>query len=183
MHGTDQAEMFIIQITLFSEIENIMQEFMGIDTYIIMETLPYDGIHHIDMHMKLLDEETILMAEYPTGVADGPQIEANLQYVLNNYNSAFGTAYKVIRIPSPPSSGGYFPDNNGYYRIYTNSVFINNTVLVPFYREEYGHYCTTHLREEVLPGYNIVGIDVDNSGTNLISYSGAIHCITHCRSR
>jgi len=161
-----------------SEIENIMQEFMGIDTYIIMETLPYDGIHHIDMHMKLLDEETILMAEYPTGVADGPQIEANLQYVLNNYNSAFGTAYKVIRIPSPPSSGGYFPDNNGYYRTYTNSVFLNNTVLVPFYREEYDTIAQ-RIYEEVLPGYNIVGIDVDNSGTNLISYSGAIHCITH----
>ena len=161
-----------------SEIENIMQEFMGIDTYIIMETLPYDGIHHIDMHMKLLDEETILMAEYPVGVADGPQIEANLQYVLNNYNSAFGTAYKVVRIPSPPSSGGYFPDNNGYYRTYTNSVFLNNTVLVPFYREEYDTIAQ-RIYEEVLPGYNIVGIDVDNSGTNLISYSGAIHCITH----
>ena len=161
-----------------SEIENIMQEFMGIDTYIIMETLPHDGIHHIDMHMKLLDEETILMAEYPAGVADGPQIEANLQYVLNNYNSAFGTAYKVVRIPSPPSSGGYFPDNNGYYRTYTNSVFLNNTVLVPFYREEYDTIAQ-RIYEEVLPGYNIVGIDVDNSGTNLISYSGAIHCITH----
>ena len=161
-----------------SEIENIMQEFMGIDTYIIMETLPYDGIHHIDMHMKLLDEETILMAEYPAGVADGPQIEANLQFVLNNYNSAFGTAYKVVRIPSPPSSGGYFPDNNGYYRTYTNSVFLNNTVLVPFYREEYDTIAQ-RIYEEALPGYNIIGIDVDNSGTNLISYSGAIHCITH----
>ena len=161
-----------------SEIENIMQKFMGIDTYIIMETLPYDGIHHIDMHMKLLDEETILMAEYPSGVADGPQIEANLQYVLNNYNSAFGTTYKVVRIPSPPSSGGYFPDNNGYYRTYTNSVFLNNTVLVPFYREEYDTIAQ-RIYEEALPGYNIVGIDVDDSGANLISYSGAIHCITH----
>ena len=79
--------------------------------------------------MKLLDEETILMAEYPTGVADGPQ-EA-LQYVLSNYNSAFGTAYKVVRIPSPPSVSGNYPNTNGYYRTYTNSVFVNNTVLVP----------------------------------------------------
>ena len=35
-----------------------------------MPTLPYDGIHHIDMHMKLLDEETLLVSEYPDGVAD-----------------------------------------------------------------------------------------------------------------
>lgn len=161
-----------------SEIENIMQEFMGIDTYIIMETLPYDGIHHIDMHMKLLDEETILMAEYPEGVADGPQIEANLEYVLSNYNSAFGTAYKIIRIPSPPELGYGYPDTDGYYYTYTNSVFLNNTVLVPFYREEYDTVAQ-RIYEEALPGYNIVGIDVDNSGANLISYSGAIHCITH----
>lgn len=161
-----------------TDIENILQQFMGIDNYIIMETLPYDGIHHIDMHMKLLDEETILMAEYPNGVADGPQIEANLLYVLNNYNSAFGTDYKVVRIPSPPSSGGYYPDNNGYYRTYTNSVFVNNTVLVPFYREEYDTIAQ-RIYENALPGYTIVGIDVDDNGTNLISYSGAIHCITH----
>jgi len=160
------------------EINNTLEEFMGIDNYIIMENLPYDGIHHIDMHMKLLDEETLLIAEYPEGVADGPQIEANIQYVLENYNSAFGTPYEVIRIPSPPSSSGNYPDNNGYYRTYTNSVFVNNTVLVPFYRTEYDTIAQ-RIYEQALPGYNIVGIDVDNQGENLISYSGAIHCITH----
>jgi agmatine/peptidylarginine deiminase len=160
------------------EINNTLEEFMGIDNYIIMENLPYDGIHHIDMHMKLLNEETLLIAEYPEGVADGPQIEANIQYVLENYNSAFGTPYEVIRIPSPPSSSGNYPDNNGYYRTYTNSVFVNNTVLVPFYRTEYDTIAQ-RIYEQALPGYNIVGIDVDNQGENLISYSGAIHCITH----
>ena len=160
------------------EINNTLEEFMGIDNYIIMENLPYDGIHHIDMHMKLLNEETLLIAEYPEGVADGPQIEANIQYVLENYNSAFGTPYEVIRIPSPPSSSGNYPDNNGYYRTYTNSVFVNNTVLVPFYRTEYDTIAQ-RIYEQSLPGYNIVGIDVDNQGENLISYSGAIHCITH----
>ena len=160
------------------EINNTLEEFMGIDNYIIMDNLPYDGIHHIDMHMKLLNEETLLIAEYPEGVADGPQIEANIQYVLENYNSAFGTPYEVIRIPSPPSSSGNYPDNNGYYRTYTNSVFVNNTVLVPFYRTEYDTIAQ-RIYEQALPGYNIVGIDVDNQGENLISYSGAIHCITH----
>lgn len=36
---------------------------MGIERYIKMQTLPYDGIHHIDMHMKLLDEETLLVGQ------------------------------------------------------------------------------------------------------------------------
>ena len=151
-----------------------------------METLPFDGIHHIDMHMKLLDEETLLVAEYPEGMSDGPQIEENLQYILDNFTTKWGTPFKVIRIPSPPSTSGYYPGeqpnlNNavdGYYRTYTNSVFVNKTVLVPFYREEYDTIAQ-RIYEEALPGYNIVGIDCDNNGNNIISQSGAIHCITH----
>lgn len=155
-----------------TQIDNIMNSYMGIDRYIKMPTLPYDGIHHIDMHMKLLDEETLLVGEYPSGVADGPQIEANLQYVLNNFNSVYGTPYKVIRIPMPPENGAY-PNTWGDYRTYTNSVIVNKTVLVPIYEEQYD---TTALRiyREAMPGYTIVGLDCNE----IITASGAIHCIT-----
>ncbi len=161
-----------------TQIDGIMQDFMGVDRYIKMPVLPFDGIHHIDMHMKLLDEQTLLVSEYPTGVADGPQIEANLQYVLSNFNSMFGTPYKVVRIVVPPSTSGLYPDNNGFYRTYSNQVFVNGTVLLPTYRQQYD---TTAIRilEDEMPGYNIVPIDVDNTGQNLIALSGAIHCITH----
>ena len=77
------------------EIDAIMNAYMGIENYIKMETLPYDEIHHIDMHMKLLDEETILVSRYPEGVADGPQIEENINYVLSNFQSPFGTPYEI----------------------------------------------------------------------------------------
>ncbi|MBF26018.1 MAG: hypothetical protein CMP49_05865 [Flavobacteriales bacterium] len=166
------------------DIDEIMNSFMGIETYIKMPELPYDAIHHIDMHMKLLDEETLLVAEYPEGMSDGPQIEENLEYILNNYTTKWGTPFKVVRIPSPPSTSGAYPGSqpnnqiDGYYRTYTNSVFVNKTVIVPFYREEYDTIAQ-RIYEEALPGYNIVGIDCDNSGNNIISLSGAIHCITH----
>lgn len=161
-----------------ADVDTIMANFMGISRYIKMPVLPYDDIHHIDMHMKLLDEQTLLVSKYPAGVADGPQIEANIQYVLANHNSMFGTPYKVVWITVPPSTGGNYPDNGGYYRTYANNVFINKTVLVPTYREEYDT-AAFNVLQDALPGYNIVGIDVDNSGQNLISLSGAIHCITH----
>jgi hypothetical protein len=153
-------------------IDGILEDFMGIDRYIKMPTLPYDGIHHIDMHMKLLDEETLLIGEYPNGVADGPQIESNMNYVLNNFNSVYGTDYKIIRVPMPPE-GGQYPNQNGDYRTYTNSVFVNNTILVPTYEQQWD---TTALRiyREALPGYNVVGINCNE----IITASGAIHCIT-----
>lgn len=169
---------YSVTVKTEGEIDQIMEDFMGITRYIKMPVLPYDDIHHIDMHMKLLDEETLLVSEYPTGVADGPQIEANLQYVLANHNSVFGTPYKVVRITVPPSTSGLYPDNGGYYRTYANNIFVNKTVLVPTYREEYDTTALNTL-QKALPGYNIVGIDVDNSGQNLISLGGAIHCITH----
>jgi len=160
-----------------AQIDTRMNQFMGIDEYIKMEVLPYDGIHHIDMHMKLLDEETLLVSEYPTGVADGPQIELNLDYVINNFNSTYGTPYKVIRIPVPPSTSGLYPDNGGYYRTYSNQVFVNKTVIVPTYRTEYDTIALRILRD-AMPGYNVVGIDCDTDPNNIIQLSGAIHCIT-----
>jgi agmatine/peptidylarginine deiminase len=155
-----------------AQIDQIMLDFMGLDRYIKMETLPYDGIHHIDMHMKLLDEQTLLVGQYPTGVADGPQIEDNLDYVLSNFSSSFGTPYKVIRIPMPPD-GNQWPSNGGDYLTYTNAVFVNGTVLVPNY---YQQYDTTAMRiwKEALPGYRIRGLDCNE----VITASGAIHCIT-----
>jgi agmatine deiminase len=153
-----------------AQIDAIMNAFMGINRYVKMENLPYDQIHHIDMHMKLLDEETLLVGQYPPGVADGPQIEANLQYVLNNFLTPYGKPYRVIRVPMPPQNGLYPPNAN--YRTYTNSVIVNKTVIVPTYELQYD---TTALRiyQEAMPGYNIVGINCNA----IIPSLGAIHCI------
>jgi agmatine/peptidylarginine deiminase len=159
-----------------SAVSNLMNMYQGIGTYVKMTTLPYDDIHHIDMHMKLMNEEVLLVGQFPAGSSDGPQIELNLQAIQDNYTSVFGTPFKIVRIPMPPStSGAYAP--NASYRTYANNVIVNKTIIVPTYRTEYD---TTALRilQETMPGYNIVGIDVDNSTANLIGQGGALHCIT-----
>ena len=161
-----------------AQIDQIMEDYMGIQNYIKMQALPYDVINHIDMHMKLIDEQTLVVSRYPQGVADGPQIEANIQEVLDNEVSGFGTPYKVNWIDAPPSTSGNYPDNGGYYRTYTNAVFVNKTILVPTYRPSVDNPALAQWRD-LMPGYNVVGIDVDNQGENLISSLGAIHCITH----
>jgi agmatine deiminase len=154
-----------------AQVDEIMNKFLGTDRYIKMNTLPYDVIHHIDMHIKLLDEETLLVGQYPPGVADGPQIEANLQYVLNNFQTCYGRPYKVVRIPMPPAANGQYPPS-GDYRTYTNSMIINKTVMIPTYEYQYD---TTAFRiyREAMPGYNVVGIDCNS----IIPSLGAIHCI------
>jgi len=161
-----------------SALDGIFNDWMGINSYIKMTVLPYDDIHHIDMHMKIIDEQTLLVGEYPDGISDGPQIEANLQYVLDNFVTKFGTPYDVIRIPQPDSPSGLWPGGGGSYRTYANQTFVNNTILLPVYYQEWDTVALNIL-ENAMPGYNIVPIDVDNSGQNLISSGGAIHCITH----
>lgn len=156
------------------DVDNIMNKYMGISEYIKMENLPFDLIHHIDMHMKLLDEETLIVGEYPEGVADGPQIEANLQYVLDNFDTKYGRPFNVIRVPMPPDAEDKYPDDwGGDYRTYANAVILNRTILVPVYEEQYD---TTALNiwEDAMPGHEVVGIDCNS----IIPLSGAIHCIT-----
>ncbi|MCB0560739.1 MAG: agmatine deiminase family protein [Lewinellaceae bacterium] len=156
-----------------ADIDAIAQAFLGANRYIKFPTLPYDLIHHIDMHMRFIDEETVIIGAYPEGVADGPQIEENVEYLINEVPTAFGNTYQAIRMPMPPDAAGRYPDNNGDYRTYTNSIFVNKTLLVPTYEERYD---TTALRiyREALPGYNVVGIDCND----IIPAFGALHCIT-----
>ena len=160
-----------------TEINQLYNDWMGINNYVKMTNLPYDEIHHIDMHMKIANEETLVVGEFPAGTSDGPQLEANLQYILSNYTTEWGDPFNVVRIPMPPStSGAHAP--NAYYRTYANHIIVNKSILLPTYREEFD---TTAIRilQEVHPGHTIVPIDVDNNGQNLIASGGAIHCITH----
>jgi agmatine deiminase len=154
-----------------AEVDKIMADFMGINRYIKMENLPYDGIHHIDMHLKLLDEETLLVGKYPEGTLDGPQIEKNIEYIQANYKTPYGNPYKIVRVLMPPKNGVY--TKSGDYRTYANATFLNKTVIVPFYEQKYD---TTALKvwQEALPGYTIVGINCNS----IINSLGALHCIT-----
>ncbi len=162
-----------VSIKTEAEIDTIMKHFMGIEPFIKMTVLPYDGIHHIDMHMKLLDEETVLVGQYPQGIADGPQIETNINFIKNNYTSAFGTPYRFVRIQMPPDATGRYPNQNGDYLTYTNSVFLNKTILVPIYNPQYDTTALAIYRKN-LPGYKVIGINCNS----IIQYSGALHCIT-----
>ncbi len=155
-----------------AEIDTIMNKFMGIGQYIIMPKLPNDGIHHIDMHMKLLDENTMLVGQYPKGLPDESQIEANIQYIIDSINTIFGNKYNIIRIPMPPYTSGNYP-GNGFNRTYTNAVFFNKTVIIPSYEEKYD---TTAIRiwQEALPGYTIAPVNCNSP----ITAGGAVHCIT-----
>ena len=89
------------------EIENILEEFMGIQTLVTI-TLPFDGIHHIDMHMKLLDESTYLSLNIRM---DYQMALKSMQILITFYQILVlnGVHLLMVNIPSPPSTSGAFP--------------------------------------------------------------------------
>jgi agmatine/peptidylarginine deiminase len=169
----DAGNPYGVSVKSAAQIDTIMKNFMGIEPYIKMTVLPYDGINHIDMHMKLLDEETILIGEYPQGIADGPQIETNINYIKNNYTSAFGTPYRFVKVQMPPDATNRYPDQGGDYITYTNSVFVNKTILVPIYNP-INDAAALEIYRQNLPGYKVIGINCNS----IIQLGGALHCIT-----
>ncbi|MEM1214106.1 MAG: agmatine deiminase family protein [Bacteroidota bacterium] len=153
------------------ELARFAEVFFGVDDYRILHRLPYDTIHHLDMHIRVLDEETIAFGHYPAGVADGPVIEANLDYLRQNFRTPYGNPYRIMRLEMPADNGDYPP--TGDYRTYTNSVFVNGSILVPTYGIPEDEVALEQYRD-FFPGYRVVGIDCNN----IIRFLGAIHCIT-----
>jgi agmatine deiminase len=157
-----------------ADVDGIMNGYLGVSKYVNMTNLPYDDIHHIDMHMKLMNENTLLVGEYPIGISDGPQIEANINYVLSNYSASNGEPFNIERIEMPNGNSGGWPSQGGNYYTYANMLFVNNTILVPVYNLSTDAAALETIRG-LMPGYRVVGIDC----SSIIPQGGAIHCITH----
>jgi len=144
------------------------------------------GTGHIDMWSKLIDEETILVSEYPPAVTaqDRTIIENNVS-LYEGETSVYGSPFNIIRMPMPLADNGsiYTSCNqiNNDARGFVNGLFVNETLIIPIYSNENSpaanqayDEAALDLIREALPGYNVVGID----SRALTPLGGAIHCIT-----
>lgn len=158
-------------------LRNIFIDRFQVDDFVFLENLNNSGggiWKHIDMWMKVLDYETILVSSYPEHLPDYPVIEQNVIYLRSLLN-AFGKPYTIIRIPAPPKANGtWATTQNDEMRTYTNSLIINNTVIVPSYNLPEYDNLAKQIYEQAMPGYKIVMVD----SRNLTTLGGAVHCIT-----
>lgn len=155
------------------EIDALMYRFLGIKRFIKLPALPYDPIHHLDMQVKLLNEETLLVGRYPFGIADGPFLERYVSFFKDSLPTGFGGKYRVVRIPMPAYRGNYPDHSQTPYQSYANAVIVNQLVMVPLYGSVMDTLALRIYRKE-MPGYRVVGIDCQQ----IIQANGALHCIT-----
>ena len=121
------------------------------------------------MFAKFLSEDTILVGEYD---ALDPQNAALLDRNvdrLRRFAEENDWDLNIVRIPMPIG-------RNGVYRSYTNSLIVNDTVIVPTYRGDrrYEARALEIYRNSMPAGYKIVAIDSEDA----IQLGGAVHCTT-----
>lgn len=147
-----------------ARVEAALRDYLGISRLIMLDRLRTGPNNHIDMYMKLLDEDTILVGEYRN--APDPGIEPNVA-LLRNIASCDGKPYTIVRIPMPGQ-----PVANDF-RTYTNAILVNKTAIVPIYNLPTDEEALRIYRDH-LPGYAIRSYDC----SGIARQRGVIRCVT-----
>jgi len=150
-----------------------MQAYLGLDSLVVFPTMQGDMTGHCDMFVKLLSDTLFVVGEY---ASPGDAIGNDYYYLnqlaadLDAMQNLDGRDFEVVRLPMNPIESGSYNVN----RTYTNSLILNDKVLVPTYNTLLDAMAL-QIYEESMPGYEIIGIDSED----VIEYLGAIHCISN----
>ncbi len=151
----------------------------------IFPRIPYEFTGHIDMWAKYLNDDTILVSEIEDQtlnfLSGGNRSKAkNLQdYLKQRQADLKAMGYTVISVPMPAPQFSNFGGGD-IFRSYTNSLFVNDTVIVPRYA---GNYSDSQLQSyyegKATTAYQQAGFKVRFvTSDSVIAHGGAIHCIT-----
>lgn len=143
----------------------LIETYTGIDNYIITNNIEDYGIQHIDCGAKLLDEETILVKQLPAWHPEYERLEQLAEF-LAAQTGCYGRPYNIHRI----YCGSY---NGNETAAYTNSLILNEKVLVPLFGIE-SDASALQTFQNLMPGYEVLGFH---------SASWYYYDALHCRTR
>lgn len=140
------------------QIDDIFQNFLGIDTYHVVDDPNNTYIDHIDCWGKFLDVNKVMIRSVPSSHPQYNEIEATANYFAQQISS-YGTPFEVYRV--------YTPNNQPY----SNSLILNNRVYVPFMNSQWDAAALASY-QEAMPGYEVMGFTGSWESTD------ALHCRT-----
>ena len=152
--------------------KEIMFEELHFENYHIFDNPNVSSIQHIDCMAKLLDSETIIIKQVPESSPEYDCIEEFAQsfYELNTF---YGREFNIHRIFCPEINAGPWETNP--VAAYTNSLILNNKVLVPQYGiPEDNLALNTYI--DAMPGYEVLGFN--HSISDPWYSEDALHCRT-----
>jgi hypothetical protein len=141
------------------QINQIMNQILGIHTYHLYPDVNDEYIKHIDCWAKYLSPDTLLIREVPQNHAQYTEIEAAVDY-FEMQTSCYDTPYDIVRV--------YTPNNEPY----SNSLILNTKVFVPLQGTNWDDEAIDAY-EQAMPGYEILGFSADDDPW---LSTDAIHC-------
>jgi len=155
-----------------NEFVNISAEYLNIDNYHILDNPNQESIQHIDCLAKLVNAETIIIKQV---AESSPEYECMEEFAesFSELTTFYGRPFNIHRIFCPIINGGPWETNP--VAAYTNSLILNNKVLVP----QYGivqDFQALQVYQEAMPGYEVIGFD-GASGSPWHA-EDALHCRT-----
>jgi agmatine/peptidylarginine deiminase len=143
------------------QIAQKVNEYLGIETYYLRTDLnPQEYIKHIDCWGKFLAPDKILLKKVNPSHPNYTLIENEAIFWAGQICS-YGYPFKVFRVRTPNDQP------------YTNSVIVNNKVLVPFMGSNWDDSAKA-VYEAAMPGYIVKGF-IDNFSPAWES-TDALHC-------
>ncbi|MCK4301809.1 MAG: agmatine deiminase family protein, partial [candidate division Zixibacteria bacterium] len=124
------------------QVDSIMQVYLGND-YTVLYFIETGGIHHIDCWAKFLNPTTVLVKDVSPSDASYELLNSRADQLAQQI-SAWGQPYTVVRIYCP------------YPTAYTNSIILNDKVLVPLFNSVYDDDALQTYRD-AMPGYEVLG--------------------------
>jgi agmatine deiminase len=136
----DENDTTIISV---AEIAQKMHDYLGINNYKVIPDPNGTYIDHIDCWGKFLAPDRILIRKVPSTHPQYSAIEATAAYYASQICS-YGYTYRVFRVNTPDDQP------------YTNSLILNNKVLVPIMNSTWDDSALAAYRN-ALPGYQVIG--------------------------
>jgi agmatine/peptidylarginine deiminase len=144
-----------------AQINQKMLDYLGIENYqVVPDPNISSSIDHIDCWSKFLAPDKILIRQALPTDPEYSALESAATYWAGQISS-YGYPYRVFRVKTPSDQP------------YSNSVILNNKVLVPFMNSAWDDSAKAAY-EAAMPGYEVIGF-IANPSTPWLS-TDALHC-------
>jgi agmatine/peptidylarginine deiminase len=145
-----------------AQINQDLQQYMGITEIITVSPQHNDYWGHIDMQMKLLNDTTIVISSVAINSGPNYNILENNAQIIASLTAPSGRPYHIARLPKAEN-----------WKTYANALLLKDKLIVPIYDHPNDEIALNTYRQ-LLPNHTVVGINCNS----IIQWGGAIHCIT-----
>jgi agmatine/peptidylarginine deiminase len=155
-----------------AELNEILRAYYGCDKTLWLWPLYGEPTGHIDMFLKNASATTLLVGQYDPAMDpdNAALLDLNVQLIEAQTN-VDGSPFEILRVPMPDNT-------DGIWRTYLNGIVVNDLVLVPTYQDHATHEASAlAVLGQAFGGRTVVTLDSEN----IITWGGAIHCVTRTR--